>query len=424
MASVKVTRATSFNKTIYLNGDKSISHRVLMVSALKKQKTKIVGLSEAADPMSTKSILVQLGVDIRKKDDHWIVNGVGRNGFKPYSGILDVGNSGTTIRLMSGILAAQPFKSELTGDASIRKRPMGRIIRPLEKMGGNIKGTDEGKAPIIIIGSQRLSAIDYDMDIASAQVKSCVLLAGLYTKNPTRVIEHVQTRDHTERLLNLKVTKENGNIISESSADHDFELGDLNVPGDTSSAAFWAVAACIVPNSYVIIENVCLNPTRTGFIEVLKQMGADIKINQTGESQREPYGTIEVKTSHLKGVTLSGEIIANIIDEIPILSVAGCFAEGTTEIRGAKELRVKESDRISAIVKNIRSMGGEAEEFEDGLKITGGKPLKGADIDTFHDHRIAMCFAVAALAAEGETTILHSESASISYPKFWETLQG
>lgn len=422
MATTKVSRIQSFRKTIFLNGDKSISHRSLMFSALKKQKTTIVGLSEAADPMSTRSVLVQLGVDIRKKADHWTVNGVGRNGFKPFNGVLDVGNSGTTIRLMSGILVGQNFTTEMTGDASIRKRPMNRVIKPLEKMGAHIKGTDEGKAPIKIVGSNYLTAIDYDMEIASAQVKSAVLLAGLFTKEPTRVIEHVQTRDHTERLLNLKVTKENGLIISESSADHDFELGNINVPGDTSSAAFWSVAACIVPNSEVIIENVCLNPTRTGFIDVLKQMGADISTEQTGESQQEPYGKITVRSSHLKGVKLSGEIIANIIDEIPVLSIAGCYAEGETEFRDAKELRVKESDRISAIVKNIRSMGGEVEELEDGLRISGQKPLKGAQIETFHDHRIAMAFAVAALGADGETTILHSESASISYPKFWETL--
>lgn len=422
MSTIQVSKISSLNKTISLNGDKSISHRALMFSTLKKQKTKIFGLSEAADPMSTRAVLVQLGVDIRKKTDHWLINGVGKNGFQQAKGILDVGNSGTTLRLMSGILVGQAFESVLNGDPSIQKRPMNRIIKPLQQMGAIIQGNHEGKSPIKIVGSQRLTAIKFEMEVASAQVKSAILLAGLFTKDTTKVIEKIPTRDHTERLLNLKVVRENGLIISESSASHDFELSDIHIPGDTSSAAFWAVAAAILPNSKVVIENVCLNPTRTGFIDVLKNMGAEIQVDQTGESQNEPFGKLTVQSSHLKGISLKGEIIANIIDEIPILAVAACYAEGETEIRDAKELRVKESDRIATIVKNIRAMGGEVEEFEDGLKILGKKTLKGAVIETLDDHRIAMSFAIAALGAEGETKILNADCANVSYPKFWETL--
>lgn len=395
-----------------------------MFSALKKQTTLISGLSEAADPMSSRTVLAQLGVSIRKKGEIWEVKGVGRTGFKPFSGVLDVGNSGTTIRLMSGILAGQPFVSELTGDSSIRKRPMNRIIRPLTQMGAGIESVNEGRAPLKITGTSRLAAIDHTMEVSSAQVKSCILLAGLYTKEKTIVREKVKTRDHTERMLNLATVEKDGYFVTESSSSHEFDLPDITVPGDPSSAAFWAVAGCLVPNSLVRIENVLLNPTRTGFIDVLKQMGADLTVTVTGECQKEPVGTLEIRSSSLKGVTIAGEIIPNVIDEIPVLAVAAAFADGITEIRGAEELRVKECDRISAVVQNLKAMGGEAEEFKDGMKITGTGKLTGAVIETFHDHRIAMSFAIASLAASGETRIQNSDCVKISYPAFWEILAG
>ncbi|MCA0445100.1 MAG: 3-phosphoshikimate 1-carboxyvinyltransferase [Bacteroidetes bacterium] len=424
MSTTTITPRNNFHRTVFLTGDKSISHRALMFAALKKQTTHISGLSEAADPMSTRSVLAQLGVAIRKKGEIWEVKGVGRKGFTVFNGVLDVGNSGTTIRLMSGILAAQPFVSELTGDASIRKRPMNRIIKPLTQMGASIESVNDGRAPIKIHGSPKIFGIDYLMEISSAQVKSCILLAGLYTKEKTIVREKVKTRDHTERMLNLTTYEKDGLFVTESSADHDFDLPDITVPGDPSSAAFWAVAGSILPDTYVRIENVLLNPTRIGFVEALKQMGADITITQTGECQKEPVGTLEVRSAQLKGIHLSGDIIPSLVDEIPILCIAAAYAEGETEIRGAEELRVKECDRIAAMVQGIKAMGGEAVDFPDGLKITGTGKLKGASIETFHDHRIAMSFAIAALRAEGETLIQNSECVKISYPAFWEILAG
>ncbi|NUQ80993.1 MAG: 3-phosphoshikimate 1-carboxyvinyltransferase [Bacteroidetes bacterium] len=420
MTETQVTPVSTFYRSVHLTGDKSVSHRALMFSALQPGKTRIYGLSEAADPMSTRSVLQSLGISIVKKENWWEVVSHGRRSFTASSEVLDVGNSGTTIRLMSGILAGQPFTSTLNGDASIQKRPMNRIIRPLQEMGADIHGTANGKTPIVIHG-RALSGMDYRMEISSAQVKSCVLLAGLFASGKTIVREPVLSRDHTERMLNLKTWTEDGYYCAESSPSHEWEPADIHVPGDPSSAAFWLVAAAIVPDAVVTVSNILLNPTRTGFINALEAMGADISIEETGRIGSEPIGSVTCRSSRLKGIELGGTIIPSLIDEIPVLCIAAAMATGPTTISGAGELRVKECDRIAAMVTGLKAMGAQVTELTDGMRIEGGVPLKGTTIDSFHDHRIAMSFAIAGLVASSPTRILNADSVSISYPAFWNT---
>ncbi len=407
-------------------GDKSISHRAALIAAMAAGETRIENFSTSADCASTLSCLQDLGVEIRRENSTVFIKGVGKNGLQKPENALDCGNSGTTMRLIAGILAGQNFESVLVGDESLSKRPMRRITEPLEAMGAKID-SQNGCAPLKIQGKNPLHAISYDLPIASAQVKSCILLAGLNANGKTCVSAPALTRDHTERMLRLfgAEIETAGQTICVSS-ESVLTAHDLQIPGDISSAAFFIVAAACLEESEVVIENVGLNPTRTAFIDVLRQFGAEIEISDRHEIDNEPRGNLRVSCgSNLKNNSGSnvvrGEVIADLIDEIPILAIFGTQIENGLEIRDARELRLKESDRISAIVENLRRMNAKIEEFPDGFRVERSN-LKGAKIDSHRDHRIAMAFAIAALFAEGETEIAGAECADISFPGFFEIL--
>lgn len=428
---MKINSTNYLQGTINLPGDKSISHRAAMFSAMANGETKISNFASSADCASTLECLKGLGVEISREGSTVFIKGVGKKGFTKPEIDLDCGNSGTTMRLMCGILAGQNFDSVLIGDESLSKRPMKRVIEPLSKMDAKIDSV-ENHAPLTIYGKNPLTAHNFEPKIASAQLKSCLLLAGLNADGETSVLEKTQTRDHTERMLkylgvNLRETKnENGTLISVS-GEEVLTAKDLNVPSDVSSAAFFLVAAACLKGSEIVLKNVGLNPSRTGIIEALKNFGAEIEILNETELCNEPIGDLKIvgsETLNRKAETnlVGGEIIANLIDEIPILAVFGTQIEGGIEIRNAEELRVKESDRIAAVVENLKRMGAEVEEFADGLRV-GKSNLKGATIDSFGDHRIAMAFAVAALFAEGETEIIDAECAAVSFPEFFDTLK-
>ncbi|MFH0947392.1 MAG: 3-phosphoshikimate 1-carboxyvinyltransferase [Elusimicrobiota bacterium] len=404
--------------------DKSISHRALMISAIAEGSSRIKNFLKADDCISTMNCLKKLGVDIVEKDDEIIVKGKGLKLKKPTE-ILDAGNSGTTVRLLSGILAGQDFITKLIGDESLSKRPMKRIIEPLEKMGAKIK-SNNGYLPIEIEGGN-LKPINYESKISSAQVKSCILFAGLYADGITSFTEPEKSRDHSERMLKsfgAKISVKKNAVSVKGIAK--LHSSDIFVPGDISSAAFFMVAATIVKNSELKIKNVGVNPTRTGVIDVLKKMGAKILIENkrahgvTGAG--EPIADIIVKSSNLKSTVIEQSEIPLLIDEIPIIAVAAMQAEGTTKITGAKELRVKETDRLKAIASELKKMGADIEELEDGLVIKGPTKLKGAKVNSYKDHRIAMSLAIASLVAEGETEISDKDCVNISFPEFWKTL--
>jgi 3-phosphoshikimate 1-carboxyvinyltransferase len=416
---------------INLPGDKSISHRAALFSALAEGETKIENFATSADCASTLACLRQLGVEITQENSTVFVRGVGKTGFQKPSAPLDCGNSGTTMRLLAGILAAQNFDSVLTGDESLSKRPMRRVIEPLTAMNARLEAL-ENHAPLKIFGKNPLRAIAFEPPVASAQVKSCVLLAGLNSDGATSVLEKTPTRDHTERMLrwfgvNVQETEtEDGRLIAVA-GDARLAARDLVVPSDVSSAAFFLVAAACSKDSEIVLRGVGLNPTRNAIVEVLRDFGAFIETFNEREIAGEPVGDLLVRgTGNLRskrsGNTLRGKIIANLIDEIPILAVFGTQLEGGLEIREAKELRVKESDRIKSVVENLRKMNARVEEFEDGLRV-GKSELKGATVDSFGDHRIAMAFAVAALFADGDTEIKDAECAAVSFPAFFETLE-
>lgn len=420
----RIRQARRIKGTITVPGDKSISHRGLLLGAVAEGTTEISNLSSSADVKSTRRCLKQLGIEINEKDDLLEIAGNGLYGLKASAVPLDCGNSGTTMRLLSGILAAQPFISTLIGDESLSKRPMRRIIEPLIQMGAKIKSQAGGFAPLIIHGN-KLKPIYYHNPVASAQVKSCILLAGLYAPGLTTVTEPHLSRDHTERMLTdfgVKV-KRNGLAVS-IEGNQSLRGCEIIVPGDFSSAAFFIGAALIVPESSLKIKNIGLNPTRTGLLKVLKQMGANIEIQQHVQLSFEPMGDVTVSTSQLNGVEIFPDLLPKLIDEVPILAVISSQARGTTRLSGAKELRVKESDRLHAIVNNLSLMGIQIGEKEDGFVIEGRQKLKGAVIDSFNDHRIAMAFAIAGLIAEGETQLINTECVEISMPNFFETLQG
>ena len=414
--------AASLRGQLLLPGDKSISHRALMLSALADGDCKITNLSTSEDVRSTAACLEALGVTIERQEQQVMVRGVGMHGLKPPPHVLDAGNSGTTIRLLSGILAAQSFTSQITGDDSLRKRPMRRIIDPLEKMGARIDSVDF-KAPLTVHGGP-LHAVDYASPVSSAQVLSCILLAGLYAKGTTRVTEPHHSRDHTERML-----MEMGAIVHCSDAmsavrgPATLRPVDLDVPVDLSSAAFFLVGAALLPHSEVVLPNVGINPSRTGILDALTMMGAHFALDHQIEINHEPRAQIVASHSTLKGVTLGGGMIPRIIDEIPILAVAATQAQGVTTIKDAGELRVKESDRLTAVAENLKRMGAHVRELKDGLVINGPTRLKGAEIDTFGDHRIAMAFSIAALIAQGETIIKGVECVNISFPGFYDQLK-
>lgn len=419
-------------------GDKSISHRAIMLGALSEGITEIENFLMGDDCLSTISCFRRLGIsiDLASSSHRVTIHGKGLDGLStPANHILDVGNSGTTIRLLSGILCGQKFSSTITGDSSIRKRPMGRILTPLEQMGADIKSVNNDlKAPLKINSTdkssllnmdtnQLLRGIHYQSPVASAQVKSCVLLAGLYADKETKVTEPALSRNHTELMLSefgasVTVVGNTSSVLPRPK----LTGRKLNIPGDISSAAYFIAAALIVPNSELLIKNVGVNPTRDGIINVCRMMGADISLENIRKDGGEPVADILVRHSNLQGIEISGSIIPTLIDEIPIIAVLSCFAKGKTIIKNAEELKVKESNRIEVIVNNLSAMGADIRATNDGMIINGGSPLHGATIDNKMDHRIAMAFAIAGLAAEGETQILNPECVNISYPDFFKKL--
>ena len=416
-----ITPSTGLIGTVQLPPDKSIAHRAAIFAALCKGKSQIVNFPDSADPQSTLACLRQLGVSIEEADGILYIEGRGLFGFDAPSEPLDCGNSGTTMRLLAGVLAGQPFDSVLTGDESLRSRPMERIAKPLRQMGADISLAD-GTAPIQITGGQTLQGMTYRLPVASAQVKSCVLLAGLHAEGETTVVETTPSRDHTERMLGMDVVEIGGERHLSVRGGQQPASGTWAVPRDISAAAFLLVAASITPYSNVEMRGVGLNPSRAGIIDVLQAMGASIDISEEREHSFEPLANLDVRSSKLQGVTIDGPLIPNLIDEIPVLAVAATQAEGRTEIRDAEELRVKETDRIEAIATNLRALGAEVETFDDGLAIEGPQELSGATVSSFHDHRIAMASAVAGLVASGKTTISGAEAAAISFPSFFDTL--
>lgn len=427
--TITLEPVTKLRGDFHLPGDKSISHRSAMFATLGNGISRLRNYSSAQDCQSTLECLASLGVKITKDSDSIVIEGVGVNGLQKSEKILDVGNSGTTIRLLSGILAGQNFLTEITGDHSIQRRPMKRIIEPLSLMNARILARENNFAPLHIDGGN-IRSIIYQPPIASAQVKSCVLLAGLFAKGTTTVIETTPTRDHTEIMLAecgvpLTVERENGATkISITGGQSLQPLGDYTVAGDLSSAAFFLAAGTIVPNSLLTIRHIGINPSRVALIDVMRQMGASIEIQNQRLAHGEPVADFVVTSAELSGdIKLTGEVIANLIDEIPILAIVATQLHGTLTIYDAHELRVKESDRIRSIVDNLRRMKIKIEEFEDGFSICGQQTLQGATVESYHDHRIAMAFAVAGLMADGATTINGADTASVSLPEFYELMR-
>lgn len=417
-------RIKPLNCTVTVPGDKSISHRAVMLGSIANGVTKIQGFLTGDDCMSTISCFKKLGVDIRINAHIVTINGKGINGLKKPNEILDVGNSGTTIRLLSGILSAQNFSCSITGDSSIQKRPMNRIIVPLSQMGADISCCEEeGYAPLKING-KKLNGINYKLPVASAQIKSSILLASLYADSKTTIIEKAASRNHTEIMLNyLGADIKNDNGVITSNPISELYAKQIHIPGDISSAAYFIVAGLIIPDSKVKIKNVGVNVTRTGIIDALKSMGADIEIENRTNENGEDVADILVRYSQLHSIELSGDIIPRMIDEIPIFTVAALFAEGKTVIKDAQELKVKESNRISTMTKELNKMGAEIIETDDGMIIEGRKNLKGAVTESYNDHRVAMSIAIAALNSEGETIINNSECVNISFPNFFYMLE-
>lgn len=419
-----ITKVKSLKGEITVPGDKSISHRGVMFGAISEGITELTGFLDGADCRSTISCFKAMGIDITQEHDHVVIHGKGLKGLSAPSKMLDVGNSGTTTRLISGILAGQKFISSLNGDESIQKRPMGRIIKPLTSMGAYIKSVkDNGCAPLEIGGSP-LHAIHYDSPVASAQVKSCVLLAGLYADGVTSVTEPVISRNHTELMLKGFGADIKSEGLTASIAGGPRLVGQkITVPGDISSAAYFIVAGLICPNADLLIKNVNTNPTRAGIIQVAKDMGGNIELLNERIVSGEPVADIHVTTSNLHGCEISGDIIPTLIDEIPVIAVMAACANGTTVIKDAAELKVKESDRIATVTENLKNMGCDITPTEDGMIIVGGSPLHGTLINTYKDHRIAMSFAIAGLVADGETSFDDEGCCVISYPNFFETLK-
>jgi 3-phosphoshikimate 1-carboxyvinyltransferase len=405
-------------------GDKSISHRSVIIGSLAKGATHVKGFLSSADTLSSANAMRMLGVPIEIRDSNVEIKGKGLLGLREPEDFIDAGNSGTTARLLTGLLSAQKFFTGITGDKYLRVRPMERVVKPLTMMGGKIWGRDEGKRLPLAIQGTKLSAIRYQSPVASAQVKSAILLAGLYAEGETEVVEPTPTRDHTERMLSyLGVdVRRNGTSVKIKNAP-EFKGAEISVPADISSAAFFIVAALVNPGSEVLIKNVGINPQRTGVIEILKEMGGYIEILNEREAGGEPVGDILVRSSTLKAIEIKGEMIPKAIDELPVISVAACFAEGETVIKDAKELRVKETDRIRAMTTELRKLGAQVEELDDGMIILGKENLNGARCSTWGDHRIAMAIAVAASRAEGVTGIDDAECVSVSFPGFFEVMK-
>lgn len=421
---MKFTKASPLRGELSIPGDKSISHRSIMFGSLAKGTTEITSFLQGADCLSTIACFKKMGIDIENNKDSVIVHGNGLFGLKKPETILDCGNSGTTTRLISGLLSAQNFDVTLTGDDSIKKRPMKRIMDPLSHMGADIRSLEgNGCAPLAITG-KKLYGIHYTSRVASAQVKSAILLAGLYAEGETKVTEPYVSRNHSEIMLKhfgADVTTE-GTTASIRPA-KELYGSRIVVPGDISSAAFFIAAGLLVPGSEILMKHVGINPTRDGILSVCRDMGADITLLNKNTDSGEPTADILVKSSSLRATTIGGAIIPALIDELPIIAAMACFAEGETIIKDAGELKVKESNRIEVMVQNLSAMGADVTETEDGMIIRGGKPLHGAVIDSRLDHRIAMTFAVAGLCADGETEIKGAECVNISYPGFYQDLE-
>jgi len=417
------------NGLVRVPGDKSISHRALLFGAIAEGTTTIEGLLPAEDPISTAACLRAMGAQISPIENGKLISveGVGLDGLKEPGEVLDCGNSGTTMRLMLGLLAGRNGRHfVLSGDASLRRRPMQRVGQPLALMGAEVRGRDGGNlAPLSVQGRQLHGAV-VGTPVASAQVKSALLLAALTAEGKTTVIEPARSRDHSERMLqafgaDLDVGGEMGRHITVRPG-ATLTGQHVVVPGDISSAAFWLVAGALVPGADLTVENVGLNPTRTGVLEVLEQMGARIEVLNRRDVAGEPVGDLRVTHGPLKPFHFGEEVMPRLVDEVPILSVAACFCDGESRITGAKELRVKETDRLAVMARQLTAMGADIEEHPDGLTIRGGRPLKGAVLDSETDHRVAMSLAIAAMMAEGDSTLARSEAAAVSYPTFWDDL--
>jgi 3-phosphoshikimate 1-carboxyvinyltransferase len=432
--AVIIKPARSIAGTVRLPGDKSISHRYAMLGGIARDETRLENFSTGADCASTLGCLRELGVECERvapasddgsggRQNTIVIHGRGPKLRAPKS-VLDCGNSGSTIRMLSGILAGQEFTSELQGDESLSRRPMARIIKPLEMMGAKLEARDGGRPPLRVAGS-RLHAIEYKLPVASAQVKTCLLFAGLFAEGNTRIEEPIQTRDHGELALQAFGARVN-RAMREVSIEGGQELHGIEatVPGDISSAAFFLCAAGLFPDSQLAIPNLLLNPTRTRLLDVLMGLGVELSLGDLQEQHGELVGTVQVHGGTLKGARIAGPDSAALIDEIPVLAAIAPYTSEGIEVRDARELRVKESDRIASVATNLRAMGAEVEEFDDGLKIPGNQKLRGASLNSFGDHRIAMAFTIAALRASGETAIRGADAAVISYPEFFHALEG
>ncbi len=420
---MKIKRAASLRGTVSVPGDKSISHRAVMFGAIANGTTTIHHFLQGADCLSTISCFEKMGVSVENLGETVIVHGNGLHGLHAPSETLDAGNSGTTTRLLSGILSGQGFEAVLTGDASVCARPMNRIITPLSQMGANIVSIKGNGCAPLRIGGSSLHGIEYRSPVASAQVKSAILLAGLYADAPTSVTEPWLSRNHTELMLERFGAKirTDGTTATVWPAE-ELHGQEITVPSDISSAAYFLVAGLITPSSCITVRNVGVNPTRDGILDVCRAMGADLTLSGQSLAGSEPVADITVRTSRLRGTVIEGSMIPRLIDELPVIALLACFADGTTVIRDAQELKVKESNRIDVMAEQLSLMGAHVEPTDDGMVIHGGYPLHGAVIDSRLDHRIAMTFAVAGLNAEGTTEIRDANCVAISYPTFYETL--
>lgn len=420
----KVVPANSLKGEIILPPDKSISQRAAIFSLLHDGISEVGNYSTAQDPQSTLKCVQQLGAEVQDRDGKLVIKGTGRDKIKTPAKDLDCGNSGTAMRLLSGVLVGAGISTKLVGDASLSGRTMTRIINPLEQMGAHILARNLAYAPLFVNRNEPLKPLKFELPIPSAQLKSCILLAGLFGEELTQVIEILPSRDHTERLLNLDQKLVQGRKIISASLSDEIPNQSYTIPGDFSAAAFWLVAGAIQNNAEILIENVGLNPTRNALLDILDEMGADITIENERMEGAEPAGDIIVKGSDLKAVEIDPKMIPNCIDELPILAVAMLFAEGTSTITGAEELRHKETDRIMAMSKMLKAAGANFEEKKDGLIIHGDPEFtfQSAEFESFHDHRIAMASAVLSLKGKEESKIRDAESAAVSYPTFWEDL--
>lgn len=420
---MNIKKANSLRGEITVPGDKSISHRAIMLGAIADGTTEVTNFLQGADCISTINCFREMGIDIENSHGKVTIHGKGMHGLTVPKSTLDVGNSGTTTRLISGILAAQDFTSRLDGDNSLRKRPMGRIINPLSMMGAQIISMRDNDCVPLMVTGKKLYGIDYISPVASAQVKSAILLAGLYADGMTKITEPYLSRNHSELMLKSFGADINTVDTTVTISPASKLCGQkVNVPGDISSAAYFIVAGLIVPGSEILIKNVGINPTRAGIIDVVKDMGGDITLLNRRFLTGEETADILVKSSDLKGTEIGGKIIPALIDEIPVIAVLACFADGRTVIKDAHELKVKESNRIDVMVKNLSLMGADITATDDGMIINGGKPLHGAVIDSSYDHRIAMSFTIAGLNSDGETEISGDEIVNISYPGFYNDI--